>query len=173
MGQKDRAVRRTGWCCLSADESIAGSGGSASAPWRASASCGKTCGSVDSWGDKLACRPGNAIVATPLDPALPIFVSPRPPSAKSHQQRRATANMNFSGQRWFRGVRTGILMVVLSNTERGLVFLFFFSRLRGKQTQNGVFLGFGALIGYLRRFAKRVPALWLVILTCGQIGGGA
>lgn len=41
-----RVLHRTGWCCPFGDESIEGWGGSASSPWRASAWCGKTCGSV-------------------------------------------------------------------------------------------------------------------------------
>lgn len=39
-------VYRTEWCYRCEGESIGEWGGSASAPWRASASCGKTCGSV-------------------------------------------------------------------------------------------------------------------------------
>jgi hypothetical protein len=42
-----RGVNRTGWCCPFGGESTEGWDGSASSPWRASASCGKTCGSVE------------------------------------------------------------------------------------------------------------------------------
>lgn len=42
----DDASRCSEWCYRCEGESIGEWGGSASAPWRASASCGKTCGSV-------------------------------------------------------------------------------------------------------------------------------
>lgn len=41
-----RKFNRTGWCCPFGGESIGEWDDSASSPWRASASCGKTCGSV-------------------------------------------------------------------------------------------------------------------------------
>jgi hypothetical protein len=41
-----KGIKRTGWCCQFGGESTEAQGGSASAPWQASAWFGKTCGSI-------------------------------------------------------------------------------------------------------------------------------
>jgi hypothetical protein len=46
LSSERKGVKRTGWCCQFGGESTEAQGGSASAPWQASAWFGKTCGSV-------------------------------------------------------------------------------------------------------------------------------
>jgi len=78
------------WCYRCEDGSIGGWGGSASAPWRASASCGKTCGSVieknvsallPGWDFVPRCGPFSSIVIAMMCVAHPpLFLKVHEPA---------------------------------------------------------------------------------------------
>lgn len=64
--RSEKGIKRTGWCCQFGGESTEAQGGSASAPWQASAWFGKTCGSVEKKELAIRCHGSKALEASRL-----------------------------------------------------------------------------------------------------------